>query len=170
MSQPYIGEIRIAGFNFAPVGWAFCNGQLLSIADNDVLFAVIGTTYGGDGVTTFALPNLQSRVPVHQGTGSTGTPYVIGQNGGAETVTVTPAQLPNHTHAAACNPTASSNAPAGNVWSSTTGNAYTPAGPGQLLSPVAIAPTGGNQPHDNLPPLLVANFIISLYGIFPTQN
>ncbi len=170
MSEPYVGEIRIAGFNFAPVGWAFCNGQLLSIEDNEVLFAVIGTTYGGDGVTTFALPNLQCRVPVHQGKSSTGTPYVLGQNGGAETVTVTPAQLPSHTHSAACNPTATGTAPGGNVWSSTTGNAYTTAAPGQLLNPIAIAPTGGNQPHDNMPPLLVANFIISLYGVFPTQN
>ena len=170
MSEPYVGEIRIVGFNFAPVGWAFCNGQLLSIADNDVLFAVIGTTYGGDGVTTFALPDLQCRVPVHQGTASTGTPYVMGQKGGAETVTVTQAQLPNHTHAVACNPTATTTSPAGNVWSSTTGTAYSTAVPGQLLNPVAIAPTGGNQPHDNMPPLLVANFIISLYGIFPSQN
>lgn len=171
MSQPFVGEIRIAGFNFAPVNWAFCNGAILSISQNDTLFNLIGTTYGGDGQNTFALPDLQGRVPVHAGSGH-GSTYILGQIAGNETVTLTTGQIPGHTHA----PVASagdgtSNVPTNNVWANWTGAQYNAAAP--TSSPMrsdAIGMAGGNQPHDNLMPYLVINFIISLFGIFPTQS
>lgn len=166
MSTPYIGEIRMFGGNFAPVGWALCNGQLLAISQNDALFNLIGTTYGGDGQTTFALPNLQSRVPIHQGNA-----HVIGEAGGAESVTLTAAQLPAHTHApqASSNP-GTSNSPSANVWAAWSDAQYSTTAPAVAMAAPALAPAGGNQPHDNMPPFLGVNFIISLFGVFPTQN
>jgi microcystin-dependent protein len=152
--------------NFAPLYWAFCNGQLLPIAENEVLFQLIGTTYGGDGQNTFALPNLQSRFPVHQGNG-----YVIGQTGGSETVTLTVAQIPAHSHVPQANGgqgTASS--PAGNVWAQSALNNYSATAPSSALDPGALGSSGGSQPHDNLPPYLAVSFIIALEGIFPSQN
>ena len=170
MSEPYIGEIRIAGFNFAPVNWAFCNGQLLAISKNSALFTLIGTTYGGDGQNTFALPNLQSRVPIHQGT-YLGNSLVMGQSGGTESVTLTLNQIPNHTHPPEVNSGGgTSNSPAGNFWADWTGSQFSDQAPGSQMNIGVINSAGGSQPHDNLPPYLVVNFIISLFGIYPSQS
>jgi microcystin-dependent protein len=167
MSQPYVGEIRMVGCNFAPVGWAFCDGSTLAISQNDVLFALIGTTFGGDGVSTFNLPDLRGRIPVHQGPG-----FVLGQAGGTESITLTPAQLPSHNHLASCRSTTSDSPnPAGAIWGATSQNQYEPpASINAQMMPAAVASAGGNQPHENRPPFLVVNFIISLFGIFPTQS
>ena len=170
MAEPYVGEIRIVGFNFAPVGWALCNGQLQEISENTTLFNLIGTTYGGNGQTTFALPNLQCRMPVHQGTGSTGTQYVLGSAAGLETVTLSTPQLPVHSHTAACNPTASAPTPGNNFWAAAAATAYSNATPSETMNPLATAPSGGGQPHDNMPPFLALNFIISLFGVYPSQG
>ncbi len=167
MSSPFIGEIRMFGGNFAPVGWAFCNGALMDISQNDALFNLIGTTYGGDGQTTFALPNLQSRVPVHVGPG-----FALGQAAGAETVTLTTSQLPAHSHV----PVADSNvagqaSPQNNVWAgNNTLTPYSNTAPNQVMDPAAMGSAGGSQPHDNMIPFLVINFILSLFGVFPSQT
>ncbi len=171
-SQPYVGQIMMVGFNFAPVGWMFCDGQLLAIAENETLFNLIGTTYGGDGQTTFALPDLRGRVPVHVGTGSGLSTYVISQLSGVETVTLTVNQLPQHQHS--FNPAASQNEqtsnrpdnsyPALGGYYAATANSASPVGAPTL------APAGGNQPHSNIQPFLGINFIISLFGVFPSQN
>ena len=167
MSQPFVGEIRMFAGNFAPAGWAFCNGQLLAIADNSALFNLIGTTYGGDGQTTFALPNLQSRVPIHIGNG-----LVQAQVGGAETVTLTTSQIPAHSHVPQCNSGAGTQAsPSGNVWaSSSLGQFDDTATVDGNMAPQALGSAGGSQPHDNMLPFLVINFIISLFGVFPSQT
>lgn len=168
MSQPYIGEIRMFGGNFAPQGWAFCNGALMAIDQNDALFNLIGTTYGGDGQTTFALPNLQSRIPMHVGPG-----FALAQTGGAESVTLTTSQLPQHSHVPQCNSsTTGSSAPANNVWAgSPSYNEYATATDGAtVFDPGAIGSSGGSQPHDNMVPFLVVNFILSLFGVFPSQT
>lgn len=169
MSQAYIGEVRAVGFNFPPVSWATCNGALQSIAENSTLFNLIGTTYGGDGVQTFALPNLQSRIPIHQGSNGVST-YVIGQQGGVENVTVTLNQFPSHTHALQGSATAgSSSDPTGNVLGS--GEAYATGVPTVLMNNASIGLSGGgSQPHNNLQPYLVLNWIIALFGIYPSQN
>jgi microcystin-dependent protein len=179
MGSPYIGEIRMFGGNFAPSGWAFCNGSLLPIDQNTALFQLIGTTYGGDGQTNFALPNLQGRAPVHVGSG-----FSLGQMGGVETVTLATAQLPSHSHAvrtaaatqggAVAIPT-STTVLADEGFNPTPGTkpfTYLPYdGTNQTsLAPNSIAQTGGGQPHDNMQPFLAINFIISLFGIFPSQN
>jgi microcystin-dependent protein len=171
MANPFIGEIRMFAGNFAPKDWALCNGQLLPIAENTALFSLLGTTYGGDGESTFALPNLQSRVPIHQGDGAGLSPYVIGENGGAETVTLTVAQIPAHTHSAQASSAGSgSSDPTNNFWaSSPAAKQYSPATNAQMASG-AMGQTGGNQPHDNMLPFLVVNFIIALFGIFPSRN
>jgi|SRR5579864_4767580 len=167
MGQPFIGEIRMFGGNFAPFGWAFCNGQLMAISQNDALFALIGTTYGGDGQQTFALPNLQSRFPMHQGAG-----HVMGEINGFESVTLTTPQLPQHSHVARCaSGGGTSGTPVNNFWSTDpAGNtaAYTGTANSQMGN--AIGPTGGSQPHDNMKPFLAISFIISLFGIFPSQS
>lgn len=167
MSSPFIGEIRMFGGNFAPVGWAFCNGALIPISENDALFNLIGTTYGGDGQNTFALPDLQSRVPVHVGPG-----FALGQSGGAESVTLTTSQIPAHSHVPQANDNAgTANGPGGNVWAqSATLNPYSSAAPSVTMDPGAMASGGGSQPHDNMIPFLVVNFILSLFGIFPSQT
>jgi microcystin-dependent protein len=178
MGQPYIGEIRMFGGNFSPSGWHFCDGTLLAISSYETLFQVIGTTYGGDGQTTFALPNLQGRLPLHMGS-NTGITYNIGETAGVEEVTLTTAQIPIHTHAALVNNTAGTNAkPANNTYLSTDGpsgvqvgtyQAYT--GNNQVqLDPKSIQQMGGSQPHGNMQPYLCVSFIISLFGIFPTPN
>jgi microcystin-dependent protein len=168
MSQPYVGEIRIFAGNFAPSGWAFCDGQLLPISENDVLFNLIGTTYGGDGQTTFAMPDLRGRLPVHQGSNGVSN-HIIGELAGVETVTLTTQQMPIHTHAAACNSAGSNDSRAsGNYWGAGP-LAFGPT-PNGVMNPASIGPTGGNQPHDNMPPYLGLNFIISLYGIYPSQT
>ena len=166
MSSPFIGEIRMFAGNFAPAGWMLCQGQLLPISENDTLFNLIGTTYGGDGQTTFALPNLQSRIPVHVGQG-----YTLAQTGGVETVTLTTQQIPAHSHVPLGQSGNGSAAPTNSVWAaSATQNIYTDVAPAVNMNPAAISPTGGNQPHDNMMPFLAINFIISLFGIFPSQQ
>jgi microcystin-dependent protein len=170
MGTPYVGEIRMFGGNFAPEGWALCQGQLLAISENEALFQLIGTTYGGDGQTTFALPDLQSRLPVHQGTGPSGTTFPIGQMGGVETVTLTVQQIPVHSHALAATAGAGSTTnPAGNLLARG-GSTYIQGDPDAALNPATVAPAGGSQPHDNLQPYLCINFIISLFGVFPQQT
>jgi len=155
--------------NFAPLDWALCQGQILSIADNEVLFNLIGTTYGGDGQETFALPDLRGRIPVHQGTGL-GQSLVVGETGGAESVTLTTNQIPAHSHVAAANSSGNSNVPTGNVWAGWTGSQYSDQGPNDVMANGALGSAGGSQPHDNLPPYLTVNFIISMFGIFPSQT
>jgi|SRR5580693_576911 microcystin-dependent protein len=172
MSQPYVGEIRIVGFNFAPVGWAFCDGSLIAISQNSTLFNLIGTTYGGDGVNTFALPDLRGRVPVHMGSNG-GTTSVIGQISGTETVTLTTNQIPAHTHAAAASGNGgTSNVPTNNFWANWTGAQYTNAEPtlNAAMRSDAVVAVGGGQPHENMMPFLAVNFIISMFGIYPSQS
>lgn len=167
MAQPYVGEIRMFGGNFAPAGWMFCEGQLLPISENETLFQLIGTTYGGDGESTFALPDLRGRIPVHQGNG-----MILAETGGAEAVTLTVNQLPAHTHPflASADPNNTLN-PGGNVLGTTsTATPYFAATPALALSPQAITPVGGSQPHSNFQPYLCISFIISLFGIFPSQT
>jgi microcystin-dependent protein len=169
MSQPYVGEVRLVGFNFAPAGWALCAGQTISIAEYSTLFNLIGTTYGGDGQSNFNLPNLQGRIPVHQGTN--GATYVIGQTGGVEAVTLGIAQYPAHSHALLASPatTGGTNSAANNTVASTL-KAYASGTPVTGINPVMVGSSGGNQPHDNLQPFLVLNWVISLYGVYPSQN
>lgn len=171
MSDQFVGEIRMFGFNFAPVGWAQCNGQLLPINQNDALFALLGTFYGGDGVQTFGLPNLQSRVPIHQGEGLGLSPYVIGQEGGTESVTLVQEEMPQHGHQVAANSgTATGTRPAGSVLGRQGSNAYSGSSDGTTMNVGMIATSGGSQPHNNIQPFLVVNFCIALVGIFPARN
>lgn len=170
MGNPYVGEIRMFAGNFAPNGWLLCQGQILPISENDVLFQLIGTTYGGDGQDTFALPNLASRIPVHQGT-QAGRTYTLGETGGVETVTLTTQQIPVHLHTPQAQSGNGSSAPGNSVWAaSATQNIYTDAAPSIAMNAQAIGLTGGSQPHDNLMPYLAVNFIISLFGIFPSPS
>jgi microcystin-dependent protein len=165
MSSPFIGEIRMFAGNFAPVGWAFCNGALMPIDQNDALFNLIGTTYGGDGQTTFALPDLQSRIPVHVGPG-----FAQGQQAGVESVTLTTSQIPAHSHAPQGNSSAGTqSSPAGGVWAQSTLGQFSSAAPTLTMAPAALGQAGGSQPHDNMVPFLVINFILSLFGVFPSQ-
>lgn len=179
MSDPFLGEIRMVGFNFAPIGWAFCNGQLLAISQNTALFSLLGTTYGGNGQTNFALPNLQSSVPIHQGQGPGLSLYSMGQVGGVETVQLTASQMPQHTHfmnVDGAGASATSATPAGHVLANTAArgipgtNNYAAAGDGSTMLATAISTAGGSLPHTNLQPFLVVNFIIALQGIFPSRN
>lgn len=171
MSDFYVGEVRLFAGNFPPLDWAFCDGTLLSIAENPVLFDLIGTTYGGDGVTTYALPDLRGRTPVHQGNGGAST-YVIGQQGGVETVTVTTTQIPAHRHAMLASTAAASSTqgPAEVLGSSTAMNFYGTGTPTMAMDPNAITQAGGGQPHQNMPPFVALSFIIALYGVFPSQS
>ena len=169
MAQPYVGEIRMFAGNFAPAGWMFCDGQLLPISENETLFQLIGTTYGGDGESTFALPQLQSRVPLHQGNG-----FILAQTGGVESVTLSTAQMTSHTHAllATINQGTQNQANSNLLAQSPTQNAF-PYGsdvPPATLNVNTISPAGGSQPHENLQPYLAINFIISLFGIFPSPS
>jgi microcystin-dependent protein len=180
MSEPFLGEIRMVGWNFAANGWALCNGQLMPINQYQALFALLGTTYGGDGITTFALPNLQGRVPIHQGAGPGLSPYTIGQSSGSENITLLANQMPTHSHLMGV-----SNLP-GTVADPTNailaqGNSgasrspvpvsdYVSTAATGTLAPTAIASSGGNQPHSNIQPFLCINFIIALTGIFPSRN
>jgi microcystin-dependent protein len=166
MGSPYVGEIRMFAGNFAPNGWMTCEGQLLPISENDVLFQLIGTTYGGDGQETFALPNLASRLPAHMG-----STYSIGQTGGVETVTLATTQIPNHSHAPmASTSAATSTTPSGNAWASWRDAQYVPTGTTVPMASPSLTPAGGSQPHDNIPPFLAVNFIISLFGVFPSPT
>jgi microcystin-dependent protein len=172
MAQPYIGEIRMFGGNFAPAGWALCDGSLVAIAENTALFTLIGTTYGGDGQATFGLPDLRGRIPIHMGQGSGLSSRQIGENGGSESVTLTPAQLANHSHAFPASTTAASSGDPLNAVVADTGAAsvYSTSNPNVAMSPSAITVAGGSQSHDNMMPYGCVNFIISLFGIFPTLN
>ncbi|PSJ65699.1 phage tail protein [Kumtagia ephedrae] len=175
---PYVGEIRIFAGNFAPAGWLFCQGQTVSISEYEALFQLIGTTYGGDGQETFDLPNLASRVPIHMGTGPDGTTYQLGEMDGVESVTLTTQQIPIHSHPpVASTSSATSPSPAGQVIAlpaappSVVNPLLFGTDPPQVpLSPASIAPTGGSQPHENMQPYLCINYIISMYGVFPSQT
>ena len=175
MVNPYLGEIRLMSFNFNPRGWALCNGQLMAINQNAALFSLLGTTYGGNGTTNFALPNLQSSVPVHQGAG-----FVAGQVGGKEQVTLALAQLPTHNHTAqavnvagvTAKPVPTTPGPLHSLAQSGSGNAaaYAPAASLTALNPASIQPAGSGLPHTNIQPYLTLNFCIALQGVFPSRN
>lgn len=167
MSNPYVGEIRMFAGNFAPAGWMFCEGQLLPISENETLFNLIGTTYGGDGQSTFALPDLRGRLPLHAGNG-----FVLAQTGGTEEVTLTVQQIPIHTHAMlATTDQGLSNSPPGNILAQSPNvKVYSAAAPAQPLNAQAVSVVGGSQPHTNFQPYLCIDFIISLFGIFPSPT
>jgi microcystin-dependent protein len=168
MSQSYVGEIRLFAGNFAPAGWKFCAGQLLPISQNENLFKLIGTTYGGDGQSTFALPDLRGRVPIHQGAG-----FALAQDGGVETITLTVAQLPAHSHPAVASSGAAGQAsPANGSWMANSTLKTYAAGSAatSLMAGTNIGPAGGSQPHDNMLPYVALNYIISLFGVFPSQT
>jgi len=171
MGQPYVGEIRMFGGNFAPVGWAFCDGQPLPISQFETLFNLIGTTYGGDGESTFNVPNLNGRAPLHQG-GLNGITYIIGQAAGVESVTLTTQQIPSHNHQVIATSNISNQTDVANnvPAQSSTGKLYQEDTPDVSLSNLVIGPIGGNQPHENMQPYLCVSFIISLFGIFPSQT
>jgi microcystin-dependent protein len=177
--DPFLGEIRMVGFNFAPVGWALCNGQTLSISQYAALFSLLGTTYGGNGTTNFNLPNLQGRVAIHQGNGAGLSPYVIGQVGGAENITLLSNQMPLHNHLVNVNNQAGISAdPTNKILAETATsdrtpvltNSYTTNAATGTLAATAVSQSGGNQPHPNLQPYLTVNFIIALTGIFPSRS
>lgn len=171
MSEPFIGEIRLFAGNFAPLGWAFCAGQLLPIANNEALFTLIGTTYGGDGQQTFALPDLRGRVPMHQRQGPGLSPRVIGEQGGDETVTLQATQMPMHTHALhASTAAASLSSPSGAVLAATSVASYDTAAATAPMAAVAVGAAGNAQPHENMAPTVAINYIIALFGIFPSQS
>ncbi len=170
---PYVGEIRMFAGNFAPNGWMFCEGQTMPISENEVLFQLIGTTYGGDGEETFNLPNLASRVPIHMGTGPDGTTYQLGEMAGTEQETLTVQQIPNHTHpftGSTSNGTQIN--PGGNILAGSVSSVqpYIQDNPSVSLAANAVTPAGGSQPHENTQPFLCINFIISLFGVFPSQT
>jgi microcystin-dependent protein len=177
MAEAYLGQIQAFGFNFAPRNWALCNGQTLAINQNTALFSLIGTTYGGNGQTTFQLPNLQGRLPMHQGSGQGLTPRVIGEVGGSENVTLLTTNLPQHSHALnASTQAAASDSPANNFLAAAndpaTGNAFNVYGPtaNTLMNPTAIGVTGSSIPFPIMPPYLVISFCIAVQGIFPSRN
>ncbi len=181
MSQPFLGEIRVFGFNFAPRGWLQCNGQTLAISQYAALFSLLGTTYGGNGTSTFQLPNLQGRVAISQGNGAGLSPYVIGEVAGTENVTLLVNQIPSHNHAVNACTTTSGNVPqpAGaypatvQITGETKGgtvNVYSTASPNAIMNPNMIGLQGGNLPHSNLQPFLVVNYCIAIAGIFPSRN
>ena len=166
MSEPFLAEVRIVGFNFAPRGWAFCDGQILPINQNQSLYSLLGTTYGGDGRTSFALPDMRGRVPIHVGEG-----HREGQKSGEETHTLTAAEVPNHDHVLrATDDNATSNTPAGNVFGRSTFSVY--IDPSNLvgMNSAAVANVGGGQAHENMMPYLALNFCIALQGLFPSRN
>jgi microcystin-dependent protein len=167
MAQPYVGEIRMFAGNFAPAGWMFCEGQLLPISENETLFQLIGTTYGGDGQSTFALPDLRGRLPIHFGNG-----FILAVTGGAEEITLTVNQIPSHTHALLGTASIVNDAnPANNVTGQTnTFDLYQSTPGGQPMAAQSISSVGGSQPHTNFQPYLCIDFIISLFGIFPSQT
>jgi microcystin-dependent protein len=169
MAQPYVGEIRMFAGNFAPAGWMFCEGQLLPISENEILFQLIGTTYGGDGQSTFALPDLRGRLPLHQGNG-----FILAETGGAEEITLTVQQIPAHTHPMLSAQTNATDLnPAGGVLAIAPVATVFPFGtdaPITNLSPTSVTSVGGSQPHNNFQPYLCVDFIISLFGIFPSQT
>lgn len=174
MSTPFVAEIRIVGFNFAPTGWALCNGQLLPISQNTALFSLLGTSYGGDGKSTFALPNLQGSAPIHQGQGPGLSDRVVGESGGEQSVTLLETEIPAHSHSVrADSGNGNQTSPVNNVWSSLAGRTPPPLysnTSNTAMSPQAGGIAGGSQPHNNMSPYLVLNFIIALQGIFPPRS
>jgi microcystin-dependent protein len=171
--MPFVGEIRMFAGNFAPAGWAFCDGTTLPISENEVLFQLIGTTYGGDGQETFNLPDLRGRVPIHQGTDpNSGSNYIIGETGGVESVTLTTQQIPAHTHSLTATTTPGTQLnPGGNILANSQGpQPYIQENPDGTLHPQALSQAGGSQPHDNLQSYLGINFILSLFGIYPSPT
>jgi microcystin-dependent protein len=165
MAEPFIAEVKIISFNFAPKGWALCNGALLPINQNQALFSILGTTYGGDGRTTFALPNLQGRAPVHVGNG-----ILLGQSGGETAHTLNISEMPAHNHVpVGSSNTATDPSPVGNLWDTDANNPYHPTA-NAAMAPACVSATGGSQPHENMSPYLVLNFVIALQGIFPSRN
>jgi len=169
MSDPFIGEIKLVSFNFPPRGWAFCNGQILPINQNQALFSILGTMYGGNGQTTFALPNLQGRMPIHQGINQGS--YTVGQAAGELAHTLTSNEMPAHLHPAVAQSTTTTpgDSPAGAIWATAKYVAFAPA-PNTQLNPAAVANNGGGQPHENQAPYLVLNYVIALVGVFPSRN
>jgi microcystin-dependent protein len=169
MAQPYVGEIRMFAGNFAPAGWMFCEGQLLPISENETLFQLLGTTYGGDGQSTFALPDLRGRLPLHQGNG-----FILAETGGAEEITLTVSQIPSHSHPMLSSQTAATTADPNNALLAIaplpTTLAFGVDAPLTALSPTSIGAVGGSQPHTNFQPYLCVDFIISLFGIFPSPT
>lgn len=177
MSDPFIGEIKMVGFNFAPYGWAFCNGQLMPIVQNTALFSLLGTYYGGDGTSTFALPNLQGRVPIGFGNGPGLTPRTLAQTGGAAAVTLNTSQTPVHSHTAMGTTGNDASSPAGHTWGSLSGGrtpppAYQDGNPNVTMTSAALDPAGSGSPaaHNNMQPYLAVNFIIATMGIYPVRE
>ena len=174
MADPFVAEIRIFPFNFAPKGWAFCDGQLLPLSQNTALFSLLGTTYGGNGKSNFALPDMQGNAPMHPGQGPGLSLHDLGETGGSETVTLLVSEIPVHTHAANCGSNfavGDTNIPGGNTMAkSSNGNAYIPKQTLTIMAPQGLPPTGGNQPHNNMQPYLTLNFCIALQGVFPPRT
>lgn len=177
MADPFVAEIRIFPFNFAPKGWAFCDGQLMPISQNTALFSLLGTTYGGDGKSTFALPDLQGSAAMHPGQGQGLSLRDLGETGGTTTVTLLESEMPLHSHGAACRNGGGTNftTPVGNIWANAAFgrggiNLYSNANASGTMSPFAAQPSGGDLPHNNLPPYLVFNFCIALQGVFPPRS
>lgn len=174
MSEPFIGQITLFAGNFAPRGWMFCQGQILAIAQNTALFSILGTTYGGNGTTTFALPDLRGRAPIQQGQGPGLPPYQLGQMGGEPAVTLIITQMPAHNHALMVDPNSGDQTtPQGHVLGAEASGAtafYSASNPSAMMNPAAIGLTGGNQPHDNMSPYLAINYIIAVEGIYPSRN
>jgi microcystin-dependent protein len=173
MADPFVAEIRIFPFNFAPKGWAFCDGQLLPISQNTALFSLLGTTYGGDGKSNFALPDMQGNAPMHPGQGPGLSLHDLGETGGSETVTLLDSEIPAHSHACmASNADSNSQGPAQNLMAGGVGGISMYAAPGALvqLNPSVLPPAGGDQPHNNLQPYLTLNFCIALQGVYPPRT
>jgi microcystin-dependent protein len=171
MSEPFIGEIKMFAGNFAPRSWAFCDGQLLAVSQNDALFSLFGTIYGGDGRTTFGLPDMRGRLPIHMGTGPGLTQRRIGQKIGQENVSLTAAQVPAHSHQMkATDEAGESTNPSWQVLAQATDDAYSTASPDTNMAPAAISLNSGSQPHGNIQPFLCINFIVALFGIYPSRN
>jgi len=174
--EPYLGQLMLVGFNFAPQGWALCNGQILSIAQNTALFSLLGTTYGGNGVTTFALPDLRGRAPLHFGQGPGLSNYTQGEASGTETVTLLQTQIPAHNHTIAANSNTGTGSDPSGAIPAAFGTSLPPEGPwttsgaNTTLAPSAVGVTGGSQPHSNMQPFLVLNWIIATEGIFPSRG
>jgi microcystin-dependent protein len=173
MADPFVAEIRIFPFNFAPKGWAFCDGQILPISQNTALFSLLGTTYGGNGKSTFALPNMQGNAPMHPGQGPGLSLHDLGETGGSETVSLLESEIPSHSHAVNAGgnfDVGDSNVPTGNIMAkSASGFAYTPSANLTQMNPVTLSPAGGDQPHNNMQPFLTLNFCLALQGVFPPR-